>query len=78
MLFVPIKNRHAGATGLIRYNAACRAVAEAKSVDEVKGIRDQAAARVLHAVHEAAPSRAHRWQNAVSQRLDAPSGKRHP
>src|SRR4051812_30059328 len=34
---------------LVRYRAACRAVAEAKSVDEVASIRDQAEAVRLYA-----------------------------
>ena len=35
--------------GLIKYDAACRAIAEAKSVDEVKDIRDRSEAMRLYA-----------------------------
>lgn len=36
-------------TELVRYDAACRAIAEAKSIDEVKDIRDKAAAMRAYA-----------------------------
>lgn len=38
-----------GGAGLARYDAACRAVAEAKSIDEVKAFRDQAEAMRAYA-----------------------------
>src|ERR1700722_8420067 len=36
-------------TNLVKYDAACRALAEAKSVDEVKDIHNEAAARAAYA-----------------------------
>jgi hypothetical protein len=36
-------------TSLVRYDTACRAIAEAKSVDEVKDIRDKAIAMRAYA-----------------------------
>lgn len=36
-------------TALVRYDAACRAVADAKSIDEVKDIRDRAVAMAAYA-----------------------------
>jgi hypothetical protein len=35
-------------TALIRYDAACRALAEAKAVEEVKDVRDQGTAMKLY------------------------------
>ena len=37
------------ASALVRYDAACRALADAKSVDEVKGVRDKAEAMRAYA-----------------------------
>ena len=34
-------------TGLIRYDVACRALAEAKPIDEAKEVRDQAIAQII-------------------------------
>ena len=39
----------AQATSLVRYDAACRAIAEARSIDEAKDIRDKAIAMAAYA-----------------------------
>jgi N6-adenosine-specific RNA methylase IME4 len=45
----PTFQRPSGGTALARYDAACRALADARSIDEAKEIRDQAVAMAAYA-----------------------------